>query len=76
MNDRSDLRRHFTLARLAGEVFEAGRQVEMSAPTERLPIMADALDGLLDEIGPTVQQMRSRGADPEEIRRLLAGWVY
>lgn len=76
MNDQRDLHRRFTLARLAGSVFDASRQIGVPAEKDAPPAALDALEGLLDEIEPTVQQMRARGADPEEIRRLLAGWVY
>ncbi len=76
MNDQRDLRRCFTFTRLAGAVFDASRQAALPPATDALPGTLDALGGLLDEIEPTVQQMRARGADPEEIRRLLAGWVY
>ncbi len=73
MDDRRKLRRYLALVHHAEDTLELSLQVpETPAPAEAVA----ALDELVGTVEPVVEQMRARAADPEEIRRVLAGWVH
>ncbi|MCD6671479.1 MAG: hypothetical protein LT106_01365 [Burkholderiaceae bacterium] len=73
MDDRSRLRRYLALVHHAEETFELSLQApERPAPAEAVA----ALDDLVDDIRPGIEQMTAGATDPEEVRRLLAGWVH
>lgn len=73
MDDRRKLRRYFALVHHAEDTLEMSlRAPEGPAPAEAVA----ALDDLVRKIEPAVEQMAGGTADPEEIRRLLAGWVH
>jgi len=73
MDDRRTLRRYLALVRHAEDALAMSLQApEAPAPAEA----AAALDDLVRENEPAVAQTGTGAADPEEIRRLLAGWVH
>ncbi|MCO5101158.1 MAG: hypothetical protein M9885_09720 [Burkholderiaceae bacterium] len=73
MDDRRTLRRYLSLVRHAEDALAISLQApEAPAPAEAVA----ALDDLVCETEPAVAQMGADAADPEEIRRLLAGWVH
>ena len=73
MDDRRKLRRYCALVHHAEDALELSLQApERPAPAEAVA----ALDDLVRETGPVVERMEARAADPDEIRRLLAGWVH
>ena len=73
MDDRRTLRRYLALVHHAEDTLELSLQVpDGPAPAEAVA----ALDDLVGKVEPAVEQMRAVTADPEEIRRLLAGWVH
>lgn len=73
MDDRRKLRRYLALVHHAEDTLELSLQgPEGPAPAEAVA----ALEDLVGEVAPVVEQMRARAADPEEIRRVLAGWVH
>ncbi|MCD6680968.1 MAG: hypothetical protein LT102_09990 [Burkholderiaceae bacterium] len=73
MDDRSRLRRYLALVHHAEEALELSLQApERPAPAEAVA----ALDDLVGDIRPAMEQMTAAVADPEEVRRLLAGWVH
>ena len=73
MDDRRKLRRYLALVHHAEDTLELSLQVpEGPAPAEAVA----ALEDLVGNVEPVVEKMRARSADPEEIRRVLAGWVH
>jgi hypothetical protein len=73
MDDRRKLRRYLALVHHAEEALEMSLQAPAApAPAEAVA----ALDDLVSEAAPAVAQMDAGAADPEEVRRLLAGWVH
>jgi hypothetical protein len=73
MDDRRKLRRYLALMHHAEEALEMSLQAPAApAPAEAVA----ALDDLVSEAAPAVTQMGAGAADPEEVRRLLAGWVH
>lgn len=73
MDDRRRLRRYFALVHNAEDALEMSLQApEGPAPAEAVA----ALDDLVRKTEPAVARMGAGAADPEEIRRLLAGWVH
>ena len=73
MDDRRRLRRYLALMHHAEDALELSLQApEVPVPAEAVA----ALDDLVHCAEPGVERMRSEPPDPEEIRRLLAGWVH
>jgi len=73
MDDRRKLRRYLALVHHAEDALAMSLQApEAPAPAEAVA----ALDDLVRSAEPAVAQMSAGASDPEEIRRLLAGWVH
>lgn len=73
MDDRRKLRRYLALVHHAEDALEMSLQAPAApAPAEAVA----ALDDLLRNVAPAVAEMGAGAADPEEVRRLLAGWVH
>jgi hypothetical protein len=73
MTDRRLLRRYLALVQRADELFAERGTAEAVA----VPVEAEALlDELTMALAPIVSQFSGAKADPDEVRRLLAGWVH
>lgn len=73
MDVRKKLRRYFALVHQAEETLEMSQQAtERAAPDEAVA----ALEDVVHQTEPAIEQMDAGAADPEEIRRVLAGWVH
>ena len=73
MTDRRLLRRYLALLQHAEEMLTE------SSAAEAVPVPPEA-EALLDELtmalAPIVSQFSGNKADPDEVRRLVAGWVH
>ena len=73
MDDRRKLRRYLALVHHAEDTLE----LSLQAPDSPVPAEAvAALDDLVRKVEPAVERMRAGAADPDEVRRWLAGWVH
>ncbi|MBN9425612.1 MAG: hypothetical protein J0H09_03800 [Burkholderiales bacterium] len=73
MTDRRLLRRYLALVRHADDLLaDRLSLVDAPAPAEAVALLED----LTVQITPVVARMPARVADPEEVRRELAGWVH
>ncbi len=73
MDDRRKLRRYLALVHHAEDALAMSLQApEAPAPAEAVA----ALDDLVRDAEPAIAKMSAGVTDPEEIRRVLAGWVH
>jgi len=73
MTDRRLLRRYLALVRHTEELLdECAAADPMPAPAEAVAL----LEELAQALAPIVDQLPEQRPDPEELRRMLAGWVH